>query len=246
MQGGELFSVLLGYLEKTIEGCAEPRRGRNLHYELRDFFLSAFAVFFSQSPSFLAHQALMEKEKGTSNARSVFAIRGIPTDNQVRGVLDLIDPTLLRSTFGLTVDLLKEKGVLDSFRFLEGKLLLALDGTGYFFSDSIHCPSCTVHHHRDGRTTYSHNVVLPVVVRPERSQVIPLEPEFITPQNGHEKQDCEYQAAKRWIERMGSRYAPLGVVLLGDDLFASQPMIEKARSQLADTHHGESLHILTA
>jgi len=231
MQGGELFSVLLGYLEKTIEGCAEPRPGSNLHYKLRDFFLSAFAVFFSQSPSFLAHQALMEKEKGTSNARSVFAIRGIPTDNQIRGVLDLIDPTLLRAAFGLTVDLLKEKEVLDSFRFLEGKLLLALDGTGYFFSESIHCPSCTVQHHRDGRTTYSHTVLLPVLVAPERSQVIPLEPEFITPQDGHEKQDCEYQAAKRWLEAMGSRYAPMGVVLLGDDLFASQPMIEKVRSQ---------------
>jgi hypothetical protein len=229
--GGELFSELLGYLEKMIGGCADPRPGSNLHYELRDFFLSAFAVFFSQSPSFLSHQTLMEKEKGTSNARSVFAIRGIPTDNQIRGVLDMVDPALVRPAFGLTVDLLRARGVIDSFRFLEGKLLLALDGTGYFFSESIHCPSCTVHHHRDGRTTYSHSVLLPVLVRPERSQVIPLEPEFITPQDGHEKQDCEYQAAKRWLEAMGSRYAPLGVVLLGDDLFASQPMIEKVRSQ---------------
>jgi len=231
MQGGELFAVLLGYLEKMIEGCAEPRPGSNLHYELRDFFLSAFAVFFSQSPSFLAHQALMEKEKGISNARSVFTVRGIPTDNQIRGVLDLVDPMVVRAAFGLTVDLLKDKGVLDSYRFLEDKLLLALDGTGYFFSESIHCPSCTVKHHRDGRTTYSHTVLLPVLVAPERSQVIPLEPEFITPQDGHEKQDCEYQAAKRWLEAMGSRYAPMGVVLLGDDLFASQPMIEKVRSQ---------------
>lgn len=214
-----------------IEGCAEPRPGSNLHYELREFFLSAFAVFFSQSPSFLAHQALMEKEKGISNARSVFTVRGIPTDNQIRGVLDLVDPMVVRAAFGLTVDLLKDKGVLDSYRFLEDKLLLALDGTGYFFSESIHCPSCTVKHHRDGRTTYSHTVLLPVLVAPERSQVIPLEPEFITPQDGHEKQDCEYQAAKRWLEAMGSRYAPMGVVLLGDDLFASQPMIEKVRSQ---------------
>ena len=125
----------------------------------------------------------------------------------------------MRPAYGLTVDLLKEKGMLDSFRFLEGKLLLALDGTGYFFSESIHCPSCTVHHHRDGRTTYSHSVLLPVLVHPERSQVIPLEPEFITPQDGHEKQDCEYQAAKRWLETMGSRYASFGAVLLGPSRF---------------------------
>jgi len=231
MQGGELFSELLGYLEKTVEGCSDPRPGSNLHYQLRDFFLSAFAVFFSQSPSFLAHQRLMEKQKGTSNARSVFAIRGIPTDNQIRGVLDQVHPASLRPGFGMALDLLQAREVLDSFRFLGDKLLLALDGTGYFFSESIHCPSCTEHHHRDGRTTYSHSVLLPVLVHPQRSQVIALEPEFISPQDGHEKQDCEYQAAKRWLESMGGRYAPFGVVLLGDDLFASQPMIEKVRSQ---------------
>ena len=227
MQRGGIFSQLLGYLEKTIEGCTDPRSGPNLHYGFRDFVLSAFAVFFSQSPSFLAHQKLMEKQKGTSNARSVFAIRDIPSDNQIRGVLDLVDPAQLRPGFGLTVDLLQTRGVLDSFRFLEDKLLLALDGTGYFYSESIHCPFCTVKHHRDGHVSYSHNVLLPVLVHPQRSQVIPLEPEFMTPQDGDEKQDSEHKAAKRWLEQLGSRYAPFGVVVLGDDLFASQPMIEK-------------------
>jgi len=49
----------------------------------------------------------------------------------------------------------------------------------------------------------------------------------MTPQDGDEKQDSEHKAAKRWLEQLGSRYAPFGVVVLGDDLFASQPMIEK-------------------
>ena len=220
---------MLGFLEKTIEGCTDPRPGPNLHYEFRDIFLSAFAVFFSQSPSFLAHQKLMETQKGTSNAQSVFALRDIPRDNQIRGVWDLVDPAQLRAGYGLTLELLQARGVLDSFRFLENTLLLALDGTGYFYSESIHCPSCMVKHHRDGRITYSHNVLLPVLVHPQRSQVIPLEPEFMTPQDGDEKQDSEHKAAKRWLEHRGSRYAPWGVVVLGDDLFASQPMIEKVR-----------------
>jgi len=230
-EGEGPFAELLGYVDKMVKDCADPRPGSNLHYQLRDFFLSAFAVFFSQSPSFLAHQALMEKEKGGSNARSIFAIRGIPSDNQIRGVLDEIDPVVVRPAYRMTVDLLKDRRVLEKFRFLEGKYLLALDGTGYFFSESIHCPGCTVQHHRDGRTTYSHSVLLPALVHPERSQVIPLEPEFITRQDGEEKQDSEYQAAQRWLQSMGSRYAPWGTVLLGDDLFASQPMIEAVRAQ---------------
>jgi hypothetical protein len=56
--------------------------------------------------------------------------------------------------------------------------------------------------------------------------VIPLEPEFITPQDGHEKQDCENAAAKRWLSEYGARYRALGVTILGDDLYCKQPLCE--------------------
>jgi hypothetical protein len=54
--------------------------------------------------------------------------------------------------------------------------------------------------------------------------VIPLEPAFVTPQDGHEKQDCENAAAKRWLSEYGERYAALGVTILGDDLYCKQPL----------------------
>jgi hypothetical protein len=38
-----------------------------------------------------------------------------------------------------------------------------------------------------------------VIVSPGRSAVVPLVPEFIVPQDGHDKQDCEIAAAKRWL-----------------------------------------------
>lgn len=41
----------------------------------------------------------------------------------------------------------------------------------------------------DGRP--SHSVVLATIVSPERREVIALEPAFILPQDGEEKQDCE-------------------------------------------------------
>jgi hypothetical protein len=49
--------------------------------------------------------------------------------------------------------------------------------------------------------TYSHTVITPVVVAPGNDTVIPLEPEFVVPQDGHEKQDCETAAAKRWLRQ---------------------------------------------
>jgi hypothetical protein len=44
---------------------------------------------------------------------------------------------------------------------------------------------------------------------------------------GVNKQDCENQAAKRWINKYGGIYSPLGVTVLGDDLYCRQPICEK-------------------
>jgi hypothetical protein len=58
--------------------------------------------------------------------------------------------------------------------------------------------------------------------------VIALEPEFIVPQDGHEKQDCEQAAAKRWINAHAEQYAGKNVTLSGDDLYCKQPFCELA------------------
>ena len=49
-------------------------------------------------------------------------------------------------------------------------------------------------------------------------------PEFVAPQDGAEKQDCERNAVKRWFENHNVRLAPLRPIFLGDDLFACHPV----------------------
>jgi len=105
--------------------------------------------------------------------------------------------------------------------------LIALDGTEYFSSKKLHCPNCSTRQQKNGSTTYFHSVVTPVVVAPGQDKVIALEPEFILPQDGHDKQDCETAAGKRWLEQYGAHYSPLGVTILGDDLYCHQPMCER-------------------
>jgi hypothetical protein len=60
--------------------------------------------------------------------------------------------------------------------------------------------------------------------RSGKAQAIPLEPESITPQDGHDQQGCEQVAAKRWIESHAGRYQH--VTILGDDLYCKQPFCE--------------------
>jgi len=220
-RGGDVFHTLLSHLNAAIESFPDPRRGTNTQYSIENITLSAFAVFFCQSPSFLAHQKLMQQIQGKNNARTVFGIQKIPTDNQIRNLLDPVDPALLQTAYRQTFTYLQAQGDMESFRSFGNTLLVALDGTGYFQSESIHCERCMVCQHKDGRTSYTHSALMPAVVKPGCSQVIALEPEFMVPQDGQEKQDCEREAAKRWIRRFAAHYSLLGITLLGDGLYAA-------------------------
>jgi hypothetical protein len=231
MMGGKVFRTLLSFLWSAFDGLPDTRRGKNTQYSMQDIGRSAFAVFFVQSPSFLAHQQLMQQAQGVNNGRTLFGIEKLPTDNLIRLVLDAVNPRLLRPVFASVFAYLHQQNVLDSFRSFANTLLVALDGTGYFYSESIHCDCCSVAHHRDGRISYTHTALMPAIVTPGSPQVIPLEPEFIVPQDGQEKQDCERAAAKRWLDSLAQGYSPLGITVLGDDLYACQPFIRKVVDQ---------------
>src|SRR5271156_737294 len=191
---------LLGSLRGCLDRFPDKRRGMNTTYGMGDIGMAAFSVFFMQSPSFLAHQRQLEEGHRRSNCASVFGIAKIPSDNHIRDMLDPASPALLHPIFAAAVDQLRRiDGGLDVFRRLGGHVLIALDGTEYHCSQKIHCPHCSTRVRGNGGTEYHHGMLAATMVAPGHDKVIPLEPEFIVPQDGVEKQDCENQAAKRWL-----------------------------------------------
>jgi hypothetical protein len=71
-------------------------------------------------------------------------------------------------------------------------------------------------------------VLTPVVLKPSCKEVIPLAPEFILPQDGAVKQDCELNAGKRWLHRYQKEFGRHKVTLLGDDLYSHEPFCRDA------------------
>jgi hypothetical protein len=59
-----------------------------------------------------------------------------------------------------------------------------------------------------------------------QAQVLLLPPEFITTQDGSEKQDCERIAAKRWLAQHHQHFADYSINYLGIDLYANQPLCQ--------------------
>jgi hypothetical protein len=222
---------MLKGLEQTFESLPDHRTGKNTQYELADAGIGAFSVFFTQSPSFLAHQRDMKLRKGSSNAEKLFELREIPSDNQIRSLLDPVSPMQLSGYYRQLFRDLERAGVLKGFQSFANMLLVAIDGTEYFSSKKIHCEQCSQRTLKNGESNYFHSVLTPVIVQPGNEHVISLEPEFITPQDGNEKQDCETQAGKRWIEKHGAFYVKRGVTILGDDLYSRQPFCQALKDK---------------
>ena len=221
------FAVMRGYLERLIESLEEPRQSSNAQrYSLRDIVLSAFAVFYMQCPSFLEHQRQMQSRQGHNNAQRLFGLSAIPTPNQLKNVLDGVAAKLLWPIFGWIYQALEAQGHLKAYEVLDGQLLIGLDGTEYFSSESIHCQQCSHRTHKTGRVSYHHAAILPVIAAPEQPHVITLMPEFIHPQDGADKQDSETAAAKRWLQAHHNLFAKGRITVLGDDLYSRQPMCQ--------------------
>jgi len=226
------FDEMLSVLRAQAKQFPDRRTGKNISYpNVEDFALSAFSVFHFQHPSFLASAQEMEALQGKNNARTIFGINKIPSDNHIRDFLDEADPALLNPVFETIFDRLQGTGAIEVMRSsFNSQLLMAFDGLHFFESKKICCENCSHKTHKNGTTSYYHHAVTPVFVSPNCTHVIDLPPEFITPQDGSDKQDCELAAAKRWLDKHGGRYAPLGVTILGDDLYCRQPFCEQVRS----------------
>jgi hypothetical protein len=177
-----------------------------------------------QSACFLSFQRALEKGHGRSNCQTLFGIGKIPSDNYIRDMLDAADPALLAPCFERLETLLAEPLLHQAFGRLGGRTLVAWDGTEFFCSQKLGCPHCLTRQRSNGKLESHHSMLSATVVAQGHAKVVPLMPEFIAPQDGAEKQDCERNAVKRWFGKHHARLAPLRPIYLGDDLFACEPV----------------------
>jgi Transposase DDE domain len=189
---------------------------------LRDALMSAFAMFSLQAPSLLA----FDKERTEDNLQRVYGIGRVPCDTSMRETLDPLQPEYLRPALKVGFRGLQRGNVLEEMVFVAGHYLLALDGTGYYSSKEIHCESCLETHHKNGTITYAHQMLGAALIHPDRREVIPLMPEPIVKQDGSEKNDCERNAAKRFVSKFRQDHPHLKVIVTEDSLSSNAPHIE--------------------
>ena len=214
--------ALFALLRTSFAPIADPRPGKP-DIALSDALMSAFAMFSLKSASLLA----FDQERTEGNLQRVYGIERVPCDTAMREILDPVEPEALRPLFTHVFRALQRGKVLEEMVFVEGHYLLALDGTGYFSSHQIHCDSCLETHHRNGTVTYRHQMLGAALIHPDKREVIPLMPEPIIQQDGTEKNDCERNAAKRFITHLRQDHPHLQGIITEDSLSSNAPHIQQ-------------------
>ena len=200
-------------------------RSLDAEIALTDALMSAFALFSLQSPSLLA----FDKERAEGNLQTIYGMTCVPCDTRMREILDPLSPALLRPLFKSVFRQLQRGKALEPMAFLEDYYLVALDGTGYFSSKTIHCASCLHKVHRNGSVTSYHQLLGAAIIHPDVREVIPLMPEPIVKQDGTAKNDRERNAAKRFLVTLRQDHPHLKFIVTEDSLSSNAP-------------HSEALH----
>lgn len=220
-------NLLQGFVESVAAIPDFRDLTKKTKYSIYEICGSAFAMMYFQDPSLDHFQRRLKEETNKSNLETMFKVENIPQQKRMRTFVDKIKPQYFHPAFTNVIKQAKASKILKKFEF-NNRLLCPLDGTQYFCTkcDSVSCKHCLVKNHRNGTKTYSHSVVVPMIVNPNLKQVLPLIAEEIRNEDGTKKQDCEINAAKRLIPKLKELYPDLPLVIMGDGLYAKQTLID--------------------
>jgi hypothetical protein len=207
----------------------DPRDPRYVVFTVKILLLLGVLMFLTHSGSrnHFNDQAREAAELARTLARllgcDVDAIPHLDTLEKVlRLKLEHVEDLLAR----LVRRLIRMKA-LDDWR-VDGRFLLAIDGTGLYSFSQRHCAHCIETHHKSGAVTYSHKVLVAFIVSHD-GYALPIACEFIeNPGAIYSKQDCETKAFHRLALTLKRLYPQTPFWLLLDALYADQNVMRSA------------------
>jgi hypothetical protein len=228
------FEAWRDLLRAQFRQVPDARDLQRLTWKLHDVLMSGFAMFYFQHPSLLQFQQSLEKQTGQANLQRLFGVSSVPSDTQMRALLD--DPAAqepLRRVLPLVFERMRKTGWTTRFVTRVNGVnyyTVVLDGSQYASSEKISCPHCLQRKDKNGDIHFYHTVVGATLVRAGSHDILPLDAEEVRNTDGTAKQDCEINAGKRLAQRLRQEHRQLQMVIAGDDLYAHEPFILDVRA----------------
>lgn len=228
--------AMMNMLSTRFAHIPDTRHPERIDYSLHDTLMSGFAMMFFQHPSLLEFQRKMQQRRSRCNLETIFGVHEVPSDTQMREILDGVPVEWLRQVFPELFAKVRRVGWATDFKspvpsgYHQGDYYSAmLDGSDYFHSTKVQCPGCLHRTESNSQVHYHHTVVSATLVKAGSHRVMPLDVEEVRNSDGQDKQDCELNAAKRLIPRLRQEHPQLPLIIGGDDLYCHEPFIAQLR-----------------
>lgn len=141
--------ALIDLLSATFGRLGDSRRPERVDYSLHDTLLSGCAMLFFQHASLLALQRKLKQRRGRCNLETLFGVTQVPSDTQMREILDGVAPELLQPLLPALCEKMRRAGwakewksPIPSGAHQGDYSTLMLDGTDSFHSTQGQCPGC--------------------------------------------------------------------------------------------------------
>jgi len=217
---------LINTIYREFSKIPDPRKlSKKGFIPIKHHLMAGLAVFGLKCPSLLDYDRKRKDVATEHNLRDLYHVKQPPSDTYLRERLDEVNPESLRSAFTKIFTSFQRGKGLEEFEYMDGYVLISVDGTGQFSSNKISCPHCCRKEHKNGTVSYYHQMLGVAIVHPHKKNVIPLCPEIILNRDGNAKNDCERNACKRFLENFRREHPHLKAILLEDGLSSNAPHI---------------------
>lgn len=155
----------------------------------------------------------------------------LPHYDTINNFLKRLEPIEIEKIRDYMIKELFKKRCLEKYRLLDRYWTIAVHATGLASFPEKHCDNCLKREYKNKdtgeieKTIYFHHVLEAKLV--VGNMVFSIDTEFIENEGKvYEKQDCEIKAFKRLAERLKKRYKRLPICILGDSLYAVEPIFQ--------------------
>lgn len=208
----------------------DPRQSGRAGFPIKVLLLLGILMFLSHSGSrnYFNDNVRDALEMTKTLARMLGCeLDALPHLDTLEKVLRLIQPDDLEKFLAKMIHRLIRMKALDDWR-VQGRFLLAIDGTGIYSFRNRHCEHCIESRHESGAITYSHKLLVAFIVS-EDGYALPIACEWIeNPGTVYKKQDCEIKAFHRLESKLKRLYPQTPFWLLLDALYADQNVLRGA------------------
>jgi len=216
------FPDLCEHIKLKIEDVRDPRGKK---YGIDEAILSVLLMFLLKEGSRNSYNQDRDDGNFKRNIKNLVGINLMHGD-AFNDVLTNVNPEDLQKLKATLVNNLIKRKIFKPDP-ITNKYIVAIDATGTHCFDENYCEKCLEKTSKNEVTSYSHAVLEAKLVSSD-GFCISLASEWLENEGNYDKQDCETNAFKRLAVKIEELYGSLPILLLGDGLYATQPVIEIA------------------